>query len=164
MCDRQFNEKSGTPFAGMRYTPQEVVHPNPRWGLRRLYTAWKMVGALFPALMDLKPRMVPLSRLRKFLLTMKGPPSWLTSVPGDHPEVQSMRGEGGEGPVRQDTRLPVLRAGDGQGPERNSQHPRKGTRDRAGTARIQACGGRGLYPVGASPSDESGSPPRLGGG
>ena len=25
MCGRQFNERSGTPFAGMRYTPGEVV-------------------------------------------------------------------------------------------------------------------------------------------
>jgi len=25
MCGRQFNERSGTPFAGMRHTPQEVV-------------------------------------------------------------------------------------------------------------------------------------------
>ena len=24
-CGRQFNERSGTPFAGMKYTPQEVV-------------------------------------------------------------------------------------------------------------------------------------------
>jgi len=37
-----------------------------------------------------------------------------------------MRGEGGEGPFRQDSRLPLLRAGDGQGFERGSQHPRRG--------------------------------------
>jgi len=65
-----------------------VRPPSPMWGLRRLYTAWRMGRALFPALRDLKPRRlrtqprrVPFSHSRRLLLTVTGLSPRLTVVP-----------------------------------------------------------------------------------
>ena len=71
----------------------------------------------------------------------------LREPPGKHPEVQPVRRDRGEKPVRKNPRMLILRTRVGQGPEFGAQHPRKGTRDRAGTARIQAWSPTSTHPL-----------------